>query len=303
MSNLQKVFHKFINCNKDVLILLDDTFCFSKEKETGESNKKSMSITSISDRYDIIECLKEEGSAVINYKISSKGNTKQNNKILNSLISVFIEFNFEPYIMTLINNEVIVSVVISDNDIDFIDDFEDTEEYEDSDQDEYDEDVDDDYYGKDEQPDKDEEELDDNDEGEPDNDEEEPDKDEEEPDNDEEEPEETTEEISEPEKDEEEPEEATEEISEPVKDEPEPEPVKDEETEEDEDDDESEPEVELSSLKDKIRLEINNNFEKLKRPRIIEYMKRLKIKKVNGAYIKLCKKKELCDYLIEFLEN
>jgi hypothetical protein len=297
MSNLQKVFHKFINCNKDVLILLDDTFCFSKEKETGESNKKSMSITSISDRYDIIECLKEEGSAVINYKISSKGNTKQNNKILNSLISVFIEFNFEPYIMTLINNEVIVSVVISDNDIDFIDEFEDTEEYEDSDQDEYDEDVDDDYYGKDEEePDKDE--------VEPDKDEDEPDKDEEEPDDkDEGEPDETTEEISEPEKDEEEPEEATEEISEPVKDEPEPEPVKDEETEEDEDDDESEPEVELSSLKDEIRLEINNNFEKLKRPRIIEYMKRLKIKKVNGAYIKLCKKKELCDYLIEFLEN
>jgi len=296
MSNLHKVFHKFINCNKDVLILLDDTFCFSKEKETGESNKKSMSITSISDRYDIIECLKEEGSAVINYKISSKGNTKQNNKILNSLISVFIEFNFEPYIMTLINNEVIVSVVISDNDIDFIDEFEDTEEYEDSDQDEYDEDVDDDYYGKDvqEESDKDEEEPDDNDEEEPeDNDEEEPEKDEEEPD-------ETTEEISEPEKDEEEPEEATEEISEPVKDEPE--PVKDEETEE-EDDDESEPEVELSSLKDKIRLEINNNFEKLKRPRIIEYMKKLKIKKVNGAYIKLCKKKELCDHLIEFLEN
>ena len=285
MSNLHKVFHKFINCNKDVLILLDDTFCFSKENT--ESNKKSMSITSISERYDIIECLKEEGSAIINYKISSKGNTRQNNKILNSLISTFIEFNFEPYIMTLINNEVIVSVVISDNDIDFIDDYDDDEfDYENEDDeneddeneedDEIDEDSDVDYYGKEEVND-----------GEP-----------------KEETEEPTGEVIDDEPGEEE---ASEEIDEPevereevTENEPDEVPITDEVNE-----DEPEPVGDGNelSVKDKIRLEINNDFEKLKKPDILKYMRMLNIYNVDGTYIQLCKKKELCDHLMEILEN
>ena len=287
MSNLHKVFHKFINCNKDVLILLDDTFCFSKENT--ELNKKSMSITSISERYDIIECLKEEGSAIINYKISSKGNTRQNNKILNSLISTFIEFNFEPYIMTLINNEVIVSVVISDNDIDFIDDYDDdefddeneddeneddeNEDDENEEDDEIDEDPDVDYYGKEEV-------------------------------NDDEETEEPTGEVIDDEPGEEE---ASEEIVEPdvereevTENEPDEVPITDEVNE-----DEPEPVGDGNelSVKDKIRLEINNDFEKLKKPDILKYMRMLNIYNVDGTYIQLCKKKELCDHLMEILEN
>lgn len=288
MSNLHKVFHKFINCNKDVLILLDDTFCFSKENT--ESNKKSMSITSISERYDIIECLKEEGSAIINYKISSKGNTRQNNKILNSLISTFIEFNFEPYIMTLINNEVIVSVVISDNDIDFIDDYDDDEfddENQEDDEDEYDdeidEDADGDYYGKEE---VDEEVTDD-----------EPEEATDEPtveviDDEQEHEEEASEEIDEPEV---KPDEVSEEVT---LNEPEEVPA-------DEVNDEPEPVGDGNelSVKDKIRLEINNDFEKLKKPDILKYMRMLNIYNVDGTYIQLCKKKELCDHLMEILEN
>lgn len=285
MSNLHKVFHKFINCNKDVLILLDDTFCFSKENT--ESNKKSMSITSISERYDIVECLKEEGSAIINYKISSKGNTRQNNKILNSLISTFIEFNFEPYIMTLINNEVIVSVVISDNDIDFIDDY-DGDEFDDDDEDdnedEYDEDADGDYYGKEEV--EDEVTYD--------------------------EPEEATDEptVEVIDDEHEHEEEASEEIDEP---EVKPDEVNEEVTlneqeevpadEVNEDDPEPVGDANELSVKDKIRLEINNDFEKLKKPDILKYMRMLNIYNVDGTYIQLCKKKELCDHLIEILEN
>ena len=67
MNNLQQVFYKFSNKHKEVLICLDDTFCFARSPETKPKN--CISITSIMDKEDVYECLKEEGSSIINWGI------------------------------------------------------------------------------------------------------------------------------------------------------------------------------------------------------------------------------------------
>ena len=128
MNNLQQVFYKFCNKNKEVLICLDDTFCFARSPETKPKN--CIIITSIMDKEDVYECLKEEGSAIINFKLTNKGVNKNSNinKILNSFVSSLVEFNFDPFIVTLLSTEVIISVVISDKDIGFVNDEESGEE-------------------------------------------------------------------------------------------------------------------------------------------------------------------------------
>ena len=288
MNNLQKVFNRFSDLNKDVLILLDETFCFSKDLDA--VNKKTINITSISEQYDIIESLREEGSAIINYKISNKGNSKQNNKILNSLISIFIEFNFEPYILTLINNEVIVSVVISDNDIDFIDEFdENSDNPEDEDEvkkDDDDEDeVEDEYVNEKVKEDEDVKE----------NVKEDDDEDEDVKNEDEDEDEEVNEDVNEDSKEDEDEDEDEDE-------------VKKEEEDDDDDDDESVNSFD-SKKNDPIKIKINEikmkiqNFEKLKKTEIIEYLREFNIKNIKGIYVHSCSKKELSNHLAEILKN
>ena len=125
MNNLQKVFHKFSENNKDVLVLLDETYCFSRNSHT---NKKRISITSLMDEEDVYECLKEEGSAIINYKMMAKGLDNNINRTVNSFVLSLLEFNFEPFIVTLLNNEVIISIVISDTDVGFECNYDDGEE-------------------------------------------------------------------------------------------------------------------------------------------------------------------------------
>ena len=102
MNNLQKVFYKFRDNNNEVLIYLDDTFCFPRSPDFKPKN--CISITSIVDKNDIYECLKEEGSAIVNFKLTSKGVNKNLNinKILNSFVSSLVEYNFEPFIVTLL---------------------------------------------------------------------------------------------------------------------------------------------------------------------------------------------------------
>lgn len=116
MNNLQTVFGKFLENNENILVCLDDTFCFAKSPE--KKPKCYISITSISDKDDVIECLKEEGSSVINFKISSKGKSNINiTKVVNSLVSILVENSFEPFMLSLLSNEVIVGIVISDRDV------------------------------------------------------------------------------------------------------------------------------------------------------------------------------------------
>jgi hypothetical protein len=116
MNNIQIVFEKFLEINNNILICLDDTFCFAKSPESKPKNY--ISITSISDKEEVIECLKEEGSSVINFKISAKGKLNTNiTKVVNSFVCILVENSFEPFMFSLLSNEVIVSIVISDTDI------------------------------------------------------------------------------------------------------------------------------------------------------------------------------------------
>jgi hypothetical protein len=305
MNNLQQVFYKFSNKNKEVLICLDDTFCFARSPETKPKN--CISITSIMDKEDVYECLKEEGSAIINFKLTNKGVNKNSNinKILNSFVSSLVEFNFDPFIVTLLSTEVIISVVISDKDIGFVNDEEsyydsdDQFENEDEDEDVEDEDVED--VGVEDVVDEDvgdeDEDVGDEDEDVGDEDEDVGDEDEDVGDEDEDKIEEDESKDynleedncnscnvninSEPEEDDDSIDGDTEEV----------------ETSDNDDDDKDE-----DPIKKEIRNELEN-MDKFKKNDFISFLARLNIKNINGKNTRHCNKKELHDFLIEKLEN
>ena len=282
MNNLQKVFHKFSENNKDVLVLLDETYCFSRNSHT---NKKRISITSLMDEEDVYECLKEEGSAIINYKMMAKGLDNNINRTVNSFVLSLLEFNFEPFIVTLLNNEVIISIVISDTDVGFECNYDDGEEEgveEDEDEVEDDEDeVEDDEEVGDEEDDE-EDEV---------GDEEDDDKKVEDNNEDEEEDDEEDKKIEDNNEDDEDEEDKK------VEDDNE-----DDEEDDNEDNNEEDEEVQNSSILKEIRSEIHD-INKIKKPELIDYLNRLNVKNINGKYIRKCQKHELCEHLKTFLEN
>ena len=298
MNNLQQVFSKFSNKNKEVLICLDETFCFARSPETKPKN--CISITSIMDKEDVYECLKEEGSAIINFKLTNKGVNKNLNinKILNSFVSSLVELNFEPFIVTLLSTEVIISVVISDNDIGFVND--DVElDYDSSVQggDEYKGDFED---VEDKGDVEDVEDVEDDDDDDKDV------EDEEDKDVENDEDDEDDEDIEDVEDDE----------DKGIEDE-EDEGVEDEEDEDVDDsschvniNSEGDGNVETSDEKDEdpVKKEIRNelkkmNIDKLKKNDFISFLARLNIKNINGKNTRHCNKKELHCFLIEKLEN
>jgi len=300
MNNLQQVFNKFSLINKDVLICLDnETFCFAKSPDInggGSRPKNYISITSIMEKDDVIECLEEEGSAIINFKLSSKGSCKNINKILNSLISILVEYNFEPFIVTLLSNEVIISVVISDTDIGMNfsnslcdDDNEDEEKnhkYETTDEEEKnniedkkvenntDEECNDSIDGNTEEIESTEEDN------------------YEENDEEDEEDEYNNEDNNEDKEDEEDNYEENDDKDEDKEDE--------EEDKEEYDDEEDPIKIEIRKINEEIK-ELNIN--KLKKDNYIDYLRRLNIKNIKGKNTKHCNKQDLCDYLFEKLEN
>jgi len=308
MNNLQQVFSKFSNKNKEVLICLDETFCFARSPETKPKN--CISITSIMDKEDVYECLKEEGSAIINFKLTNKGVNKNSNinKILNSFVSSLVEFNFEPFIVTLLSTEVIISVVISDKDIGFVND--DIElDYDSSvqgEEDKYGEDDDDYKEGKDEGEDEGDDDIEDVEDVEDVEDEEDEEKGVEDV-----EDEEDEEKGVEDEEDKGGGEEDVEDVEKGFE--------EDEEEKggdschvinsEGEDDsiDGNADDVETSEddhIKKEIRNELNNmNIDKLKKNDFISFLKRFNIKNINGKNTRHCNKKELHCFLIEKLEN
>ena len=279
MNNLQKVFHDFAQYSDDILILLDESFCFPKSRP--KTKKKYVSITSLMDEDDVYECLKEEGSTVLNYKITSKGMGP--NKILNYFIHILVNFDFQPYIVELTNNEVIVSIVVSDVDVGFQ-----CQEVTMSDDDQ--EDVgatageEDDYR---EQENEYEDETEENSDGEKDvcdfeNEvevevEEGEDKNEDDDEVDENEEGENQEGEDEDEEGEDEDEEGEDEVE------------KDDESEEEE-----------NPVVNELRGE---NLDKMKKPEMIDYLLRLNIKKINDKSIRICQKHELGEFLKNFLEN
>jgi hypothetical protein len=310
MNNLQQVFYKFSNKNKEVLICLDDTFCFARSPETKPKN--CISITSIMDKEDVYECLKEEGSAIINFKLTNKGVNKNSNinKILNSFVSSLVEFNFDPFIVTLLSTEVIISVVISDKDIGFVNDEEsyydsddqfendnggdEDEDDEDEDEDVEDEDVEDvgveDVGDEDEDVGDEDEDVGDEDEDVGDEDEDVGDEDEDKIEEDESKDYNLEEDNcnscnvninSEPEEDDDSIDGDTEEV----------------ETSDNDDDDKDE-----DPIKKEIRNELEN-MDKFKKNDFISFLARLNIKNINGKNTRHCNKKELHDFLIEKLEN
>jgi len=305
MNNLQQVFYKFSNKNKEVLICLDDTFCFARSPETKPKN--CISITSIMDKEDVYECLKEEGSAIINFKLTNKGVNKNSNinKILNSFVSSLVEFNFDPFIVTLLSTEVIISVVISDKDIGFVNDeesyYDSDDQFEndnggDEDEDDEDEDedvedvVDEDVGDEDEDVGDEDEDVGDEDEDVGDEDEDVGDEDEDKIEEDESKDYNLEEDNcnscnvninSEPEEDDDSIDGDTEEV----------------ETSDNDDDDKDE-----DPIKKEIRNELEN-MDKFKKNDFISFLARLNIKNINGKNTRHCNKKELHDFLIEKLEN
>jgi hypothetical protein len=308
MNNLQQVFYKFSNKNKEVLICLDDTFCFARSPETKPKN--CISITSIMDKEDVYECLKEEGSAIINFKLTNKGVNKNSNinKILNSFVSSLVEFNFDPFIVTLLSTEVIISVVISDKDIGFVNDEESyydsddqfendnggDEDEDDEDEDDEDEDEDVEDVGVEDVVDEDvgdeDEDVGDEDEDVGDEDEDVGDEDEDKIEEDESKDYNLEEDNcnscnvninSEPEEDDDSIDGDTEEV----------------ETSDNDDDDKDE-----DPIKKEIRNELEN-MDKFKKNDFISFLARLNIKNINGKNTRHCNKKELHDFLIEKLEN
>ena len=306
MNNLQQVFYKFCNKNKEVLICLDDTFCFARSPETKPKNY--ISITSIMDEEDVYECLKEEGSAIINFKLTNKGVNKNSNinKILNSFVSFLVEFNFDPFIVTLLSTEVIISVVVSDKDIGFVNDlesdndssFEDEKDDEDDDEDDEVEKDEDDEAEKDE--DDEAEKDDEDDEVEKDDEDDEKDDEDDEKDDEDDEKEDDEKEDDEKDDDEDEAEKAEDDEAEKREDSIDGD-TEDVETSDEEEDDE----VEDDPIKNEMNI-IKSELEsenKLKKNDLISYLSRLNIKNINGKNTRHCNKKELYVFLIEKLEN
>jgi len=297
MNNLQKVFHDFAQYSDDILILLDESFCFPKSRP--KNKKKYVSITSLMDEDDVYECLKEEGSTVLNYKITSKGMGP--NKILNYFIHILVNFDFQPYIVELPNNEVIVSIVASDVDVGFQ-----CQEVTMSDDDDYQEDVEatageeEDY--REEYEDEHEDEHEDKHETEDEHDGE---KDvcdyEVEVEEVEEEGEDENEDDDEIDENEGENKEGEEEDEVEVEGEEEEGGGEVEESEgEDEVESDDKSEEEENPVVNELRGE---NLDKMKKPEMIDYLLRLNIKKVNDKNIRICQKHELGEFLKNFLEN
>ena len=290
MNNLQQVFYKFCNKNKEVLICLDDTFCFARSPETKPKN--CISITSIMDEEDVYECLKEEGSAIINFKLTNKGVNKNSNinKILNSFVSSLVEFNFDPFIVTLLSTEVIISVVISDKDIGFVNDndssFEKEEEDDDDEAEAEAEDDEEDEEEKEEEEDEAEAKEDEEEDGEAEEDDE---KEKEDDEDGEAEDDEKEDEAEEEDEDEENPIEKEDSIDGDTE---------DVETSEDEEDDDDPIKNEMNIIKSELESE-----NKLKKNDLVSYLARLNIKNIRGKNTRHCNKKELYDFLIEKLEN
>jgi hypothetical protein len=332
MNNIQTVFEKFLEINKNILICLDDTFCFAKSPESKPKNY--ISITSISDKEEVIECLKEEGSSVINFKISAKGKLNTNiTKVVNSLVCILVENSFEPFLFSLLSNEVIVSIVISDRDIRMDDsdydsqdsqtDYENENNNEEIEKSEDDDDVeksDDDEDDVEKSEDDDDVEKSDDDEDDveksEDHDEEieksEDDDEESEDDEEDVEKSEDDEEDVEKSEDDEEDVEKSEDVEEDVdKSEEDVEDV--EKSEDDEEDVEKSEDIELTDKNKKTTVDINQYIQslknstkqinKLKRPELIEHLYVLGVKKISGEYLRTCTKESLFNKLNEFLKK
>jgi hypothetical protein len=290
MNNLRQVFYKFCEKNKEVLICLDETFCFARSPETKPKN--CISITSIMDKDDVYECLKEEGSAIINFKLTNKGVNKNLNinKILNSFVSSLVEFNFDPFIVTLLSTEVIVSVVISDKDIGFVND---TESDYGDDKDVVDENDIDDKDTEDNVVESDVDDVDVDHENNKENDVEDEDENfggkvevEDKGENDS-----CLVNINDTDIDDDSIDGDTEEV----------ETSDGDDEEDDEEDDEDDPiKNEISLIKKELESE---NINKLKKNDFVSFLSRLNIKNINGKNTRHCNKKELHDFLIGKLEN
>ena len=85
----------------------------------------------------------------------------------------------------------------------------------------------------------------------------------------------------------------------------------DKEDDEDEEDKEEDDDEEYDDEEDPIKIEIRKineeikelNINKLKKDNYVDYLRRLNIKNIKGKNTKHCNKQDLCDYLIEKLEN
>jgi len=333
MNNIQTVFEKFLEINKNILICLDDTFCFAKSPESKPKNY--ISITSISDKEEVIECLKEEGSSVINFKISAKGKLNTNiTKVVNSLVCILVENSFEPFLFSLLSNEIIVSIVISDRDIRIDDsDYYDSQDSENDDENENNneedieksEDEEDIEKTEDEDIEKSEDEDDiekseDEDDVEKSEDEKDVEKSEDEEDveksededieKSEDEDEENVEKSDDDEKDVEKSDDDEEDVEKSDDDE---ENVENNTSDMDEETNKDEDEEDSTYKNKKISKDINQYIQsiknstkqinKLKRPELIEHLCFLGVKKIDGEYLRKCTKESLLKKIDEFLKK
>jgi len=332
MNNIQTVFEKFLEINKNILICLDDTFCFAKSPESKPKNY--ISITSISDKEEVIECLKEEGSSVINFKISAKGKLNTNiTKVVNSLVCILVENSFEPFLFSLLSNEIIVSIVISDRDIRIDDSDYDSQDSENDDENENNneedieknEDEEDIEKTEDEDIEKSEDEDDiekseDEDDVEKSEDEKDVEKSEDEEDveksqdedieKSEDEDEENVEKSDDDEKDVEKSDDDEEDVEKSDDDE---ENVENNTSDMDEETNKDEDEEDSTYKNKKISKDINQYIQsiknstkqinKLKRPELIEHLCFLGVKKIDGEYLRKCTKESLLKKIDEFLKK
>jgi len=322
MNNIQTVFEKFLEINKNILICLDDTFCFAKSPESKPKNY--ISITSISDKEEVIECLKEEGSSVINFKISAKGKLNTNiTKVVNSLVCILVENSFEPFLFSLLSNEIIVSIVISDRDIRIDDsDYYDSQESENDDENENNneedieksEDKDDIEKREDEEDvekseDEDVEKSEDEEDIEKSEDEEDVEKSEDEDvekSNDEED-------VEKSDDDEEDVEKSDDDEEDVEKSDDDEKNVENNTSDMDEETNKDEDEKDSTYKNKKISKDINQYIQsiknstkqinKLKRPELIEHLCFLGVKKIDGEYLRKCTKESLLKKIDEFLKK
>ena len=309
MNNLQQVFSKFSNKNKEVLICLDDTFCFARSPETKPKN--CISITSIMDKEDVYECLKEEGSAIINFKLTNKGVNKNSNinKILNSFVSSLVEFNFDPFIVTLFSTEDI-GFVNEESDYDSMDYDDNKEEDEDEeDEDEGEEDGDEEDEGEEEGEDNGEEDNGEVEDGEVEDGEvKDGEVEDGEEDNGEvevgEEENEDNEIVENGDEEEENGDEEEDKCNDSnivninTEDDSIDGDTEDVETSSDEEDEDDPVKKEISIIKNELE-----NMDKFKKNDFISFLARLNIKNINGKNTRHCNKKELYNFLVEKLEN
>jgi len=312
MNNIQTVFEKFLEINKNILICLDDTFCFAKSPESKPKNY--ISITSISDKEEVIECLKEEGSSVINFKISAKGKLNTNiTKVVNSLVCILVENSFEPFLFSLLSNEIIVSIVISDRDIRIDDsDYYDSQESENDDENENnnEEDIEKSEDKDDIEKREDEEDVEKSEDEDVEKSEDEEDIEKSE---DEEDVEKSEDEDVEKSNDEEDVEKSDDDEEDVEKSDDDEKNVENNTSDMDEETNKDEDEKDSTYKNKKISKDINQYIQsiknstkqinKLKRPELIEHLCFLGVKKIDGEYLRKCTKESLLKKIDEFLKK